>query len=120
MQYGFSVLGGVFFSLGLLSILQYGPAAFQNTHHEPHQRRPPMFYHRISMFYRVGLGVVLFFLSLLDIGPFWDNSDQDGPAAPIYRLLNGTTFLPTLFLISLTACIVDFVSVCNTFIVETI
>jgi hypothetical protein len=110
MQYGFTVLGGVFVCLGLLSVLQHGPAAFHKTHHEPHQKRSRMFYHKVSMFYRFALGIVLLLLSLLDIGPFWNNSDQTGPAAPIYFLLNGTLFLPILFLMSLSACILDFVS----------
>lgn len=110
MQYGLSVLGGVFVCLGLLSILQHGPASFHHLRHAPHKKRSLLFYHRISMFYRFGLGIVLLLLTLLDIGPFWNNADQTGPAAPIFKLMDSTVYLPLLFLIALSAAILDFVS----------
>lgn len=110
MQYGFTVLGGCFVCLGLLSMLQEGPSK-KHTSPTPHpKKRPPHFYHRISMFYRFGLGVVLLLLTLLDIGPFWKTAEQTDPAAPIYHLVNGTVFLPILFLVALSAGVLDFVS----------
>lgn len=115
MQYGISVLGGVFVCLGLLSILQHGPASFHPLRHAPHKTRSHMFYHRISMFYRFGLGVILLFLTLLNIGPFWTDADQTTPASPMFRLLNGTVYLPLLMLITLTAAVLDFVSLIYTF-----
>lgn len=69
-----------------------------------------MFYHRISMFYRLGLGIVLLFLTLLSIGPFWNNIEQTGKASPMFRLIDSTAYLPLLFLITMTAALVDFVS----------
>lgn len=110
MQYGISVLGGVFVCLGLLSILQHGPASFHALRHAPHKKRPHMFYHRISMCYRFGLGVVLLLLTLLNIGPFWKDADQTTPASPMFHLLDGTVYLPLLFLITLSAALLDFVS----------
>lgn len=110
MQYGITVLGGVFVCLGLLSILQHGPDTFHHLRHAPHKRRSHMFYHRISMFYRLGLGIVLLLLTLLDIGPFWKDADQKTPAAPIFKLIDGTVYLPVLFLLAMSAALVDFVS----------
>lgn len=109
MQYGLTVLGGVFVCLGLLSVLQHGPASFHTLRHAPHKKRSHMFYHRISMFYRLGLGIALLLLTLLDIGPFWTDTDQLTPAAPIFHLANGPTYLPMIFLITLSAALVDFV-----------
>lgn len=110
MQYGLTVMGGVFVCLGLLSILQYGPDSFHHLRHAPHKRRSHMFYHRISTFYRFGLGIALLFLTLLDIGPFWRDADQTTTAAPIYQLLNNAAYLPVLFLVALSAAMLDFVS----------
>lgn len=62
------------------------------------------------MFYRLGLGIVLLLLTLLDIGPFWKDADQKTPAAPIFKLIDGTVYLPVLFLLAMSAALVDFVS----------
>jgi len=110
MQYGISVLGGVFVCLGLLSILQHGPASFHSLRHAPHKKRPLIFYHKISMFYRFGLGIVLLLLTMLNIGPFWTDQEQETPASPMFHLLDGTVYLPLLFLITVSAAVVDFVS----------
>ena len=62
------------------------------------------------MYYRLMLGVVLLALTLLNIGPFWTDQEQTTPASPMFRLLDEPYYLPLLFLISLTAALVDFVS----------
>lgn len=110
MIYGLTVLGGVFTCLGLLSILQSGPQALHEGQHRPSHKRSAAFFHRISMFYRLGLGIVLLLLTLLDIGPFWKTADQSDQSAPIYQLVNQDWYLPILFLITSTAAMVDFVS----------
>lgn len=112
VQYGPTVLGSFILCLGFLSMMQHGPAALHSTHPNSHHKRPRMFYHRISMFYRIGLGTALLLLTLLDIGPFWSFKEQEqvGPVAPIYRLIDSSAYLPFLFLVTLTAALVDFVS----------
>lgn len=118
MQYGLTVLGGVFMCLGLLAILQEGPDSFHHLRNKPHKTRPLLFYHRISIFYRLALGVVLLALTLLNIGPFWTDQEQKSPASPMFRLLNESYYLPLLFIIALTAALVDFVSL-TTFMRDT-
>lgn len=61
------------------------------------------------MFYRLGLGIVLLLLTLLDIGPFWKNEDQESSVAPIFKLVDSPAYLPIFFLVALSAALVDFV-----------
>lgn len=62
------------------------------------------------MFYRLGLGILLLLLTMLNIGPFWSDEEQTTPASPMFHLLDSSVYLPLLFLITVSAALVDFVS----------
>jgi hypothetical protein len=108
MQYGFTVLGGAFVCLGLLSMLQHDTTRLR-TRRQSKLKRSALFFQRITTWYRFLLGIILLSLSLLNIGPFYKTSELEGKAAPMYTLMNGVIFLPILFAISTSACILDFV-----------